>query len=320
MPEPDKVSPLDDWEHLKLWERVTELFYALPSSFKTELVVRGINVTEIFSVGSAFATVIESQVVSILNGLRDQWDPDEQYLQYSFLRQSQTFPDVLLKNTQQDEAEESEESEQRIIFGIELKSWYVLAKEGEPSFRYKITPEACADVDMLVIIPWILSEVISGTPRLLTPYVISAKYAAQYRNWYWQRSRKESGGNTKITPPPNARRHPYPDSKKKASDKAEDDDGNNFGRVSRAGVFDEYLKTIKAQDYMGIKIHHWIYFFKAISETNTDTQINKKIEALKKQIQEDPAYTDADEDKARYKESFLQVLDRLEDVWNRIPD
>ncbi len=89
-------------------------------------------------------------------------------------RQSQTFPDVLLRSLR---------DENEIIFGIELKSWYVLSKEGEPSFRYQVTPEACATADFIVIIFWLLSEVIAGTPRLLIPYKESARFAAEYRNY-----------------------------------------------------------------------------------------------------------------------------------------
>jgi hypothetical protein len=134
-----------------------------------------------------------------------------QYSRYAFVRQSQTFPGVLLRN-QQDEKD--------ILFGVELKSWYVLSKEGEPSFRYQATPEACADADLVVVIPWILSEVISGTPRLLRPYVELARYAAEYRNYYWQKSRVERGEPSGIRKPPASNRHPYPSSKQEASDEA----------------------------------------------------------------------------------------------------
>jgi hypothetical protein len=108
-----------------MWERVNALFYSLPNHFETELIVKGINVTEIFSVGSAFAAVVDSQVVTILNRLRNLWDPDNEYSNYAFVRQSQTFPDVLLRNLQ---------DERDVLFGIELKSWYVLSKEGNQVF------------------------------------------------------------------------------------------------------------------------------------------------------------------------------------------
>jgi hypothetical protein len=296
---PTKAPPDKKWPHYKVWERVNSLFYSLPNHFETELVIRGINVTEIFSVGGAFATVVETQVVSILNGLRNIWDPDNQYSRYAFVRQSQTFPDVLLRN-QQDEKD--------ILFGVELKSWYVLSKEGEPSFRYQATPEACADADLVVVIPWILSEVISGTPRLLRPYVELARYAAEYRNYYWQKSRMERGEPSGIRKPPAGNRHPYPSSKQEASDEAEGDKGGNFGRIARAGILDEYVNGIKAQDYLGIRLVHWITFFKAISETSKDAEIEKKLELLKAQIQSEKA-------PSQRQQMFLEIAERLEELW-----
>lgn len=296
---PSKVMPDENWPHYKVWERINALFYALPNYFETELLIKGINVTEIFSVGGAFATVVETQVVSILNGLRNLWDPDNEYPKYAFVRQSQTFPDVLLRNQQ---------DEQDIIMGVELKSWYVLSKEGEPSFRYQVTPEACTNADLLVVIPWILSEVISGSPRLLRPYVESARYAAEYRNYYWQRSRTERSENSTIRTPPVANRHPYPSSKQEAADEAEGDKGGNFGRIARAGILDEYIVGIKAQDYLGIKVVHWITFFKAISETSTDLEIDRRLQLLKAQIQ-------AGKTPSQHQQIFLEILERLEELW-----
>jgi len=306
MSEPSEIVPDKKWTHYKLWERIKTIFYSLPNHFETELVIRGINVTEIFSVGSAFSTVIETQTVTLLNGLRNLWDSDNRYSEYAFVRQSQTFPDVLLINLH---------NESDILFGIELKSWYVLSKEGEPSFRYQITPEACAAADLLVVIPWLLSEVISGTPRLLTPYTESAKYTAEYRNYYWQKSRSERGENSAIHKPPLENRHPYPKSKQHASDEAENDKGGNFGRIARAGILDDYISGIKAQDYLGVRITHWITFFKAISETSTDVEIDKKLQRLKNQIQAE--LSENEEDNSQYRKTFLEILYRFEELWKK---
>jgi hypothetical protein len=164
---PSRFFPDQQWEHYVVWHRVNDLIYSLPNYFEAELVIRGINVTEVFSIGSAFATVIETQVVNILNKLRSIWDTENAYSKYAFIRQSQTFPDVLLRNL---------EKPDDIVFGIELKSWYVLSKEGEPSFRYKVDPDACAAADLIVVVPWILSDVISGAPRLLAPFKESVSH------------------------------------------------------------------------------------------------------------------------------------------------
>jgi hypothetical protein len=54
-----------------------------------------------------------------------------------------------------------------VVLGIELKGWYLLAKEGVPSFRYTVTPAACSEYDLLVVIPWHLKNVLSGVPIVL---------------------------------------------------------------------------------------------------------------------------------------------------------
>ena len=50
--------------------------------------------------------------------------PCGRYSTYTFVRQSQTFPDVILRNL----ADESDPP----IMGIELKGWYLFAKKAEP--------------------------------------------------------------------------------------------------------------------------------------------------------------------------------------------
>ena len=115
-----------------------------------------------------------------MNLIRNTWDPDENYALYSFVRQAQTFPDVLLRRT----------STEEILLGIELKGWYLLAKEAEPSLRFQATAAACARRDLIVVVPWVLGNVISGSPILFEPFVEAAKYAADYRNYHWQHVRK----------------------------------------------------------------------------------------------------------------------------------
>jgi hypothetical protein len=306
MPQPNAPSrnpPSKSWAPYAVWERVNALFYSMPNHFKTELVIKGINATEIFSVGSAFSTVVDSQVVTILNDLRSAWDPDNRYTRYAFVRQSQNFPDVLLRN---------QENPENILFGIELKSWYVLSKEGEPSFRYQITPEACASADLIVVIPWLLSDVISGTPRVLTPYVELAAYAADYRNFYWQQSRTLREGKAGIRKPPAENLHPYPSSKQEASDEAEGDKGGNFGRIARAGILDEFVNHTKQQTYLGVKLAHWITFFKAISENTADAEIERRLQALRSQIQSESLSNR--EQLTEAQEAILEIIQRLEQL------
>jgi hypothetical protein len=269
--EPIRQPPNKDWEHFAVWQKVYDLIEALPNYFKSEILIKGINVTDIYAVGSLFSAVIEAQIVDMLNKLRSIWDSENQYSNYTFIRQSQTFPDILLVNIQ---------NNRNIIFGIELKAWYVFSKETEPSFRFTVDQDACGYPDLLVVMPWFLSEVLSGTPSLLFPYIELGKYAAEYRNYYWSKSRATSDRSPNIIRPPIQFRHPYPQSKMEASDKADGDKGNNFGRIARAGLLDDYLDKIKRIDYLGIRVVHWMKFFKAMSENKTSEVIDKQLDSI----------------------------------------
>lgn len=104
-----------------------------------------------------------------------------------FKRQAQTFPDVVLASSGKSE----------IVLGIELKSWYVLAKEGEPSFRFKTNVAACPAQDFMILVPWHLSNVLSGRSTILEPYVGATRYFARYRNYWWEHMRR-AGGDVEI--------------------------------------------------------------------------------------------------------------------------
>jgi hypothetical protein len=125
----------------------------LPSRFQSELVISGVLATDLFAFNSSLGATIEEQFVASLNRLRNLWDPEQRYTLFSFERQPQTFPDVVLRASAPD-------VKPRVLMGIELKGWYVLAKEREPSFRYKVTPAVCAPGDLLTVVPWALSNVI----------------------------------------------------------------------------------------------------------------------------------------------------------------
>jgi len=143
--EPIKQGPCENWEHFDVWQKILNLIEAMPNYFKSEIIIKGINVTDIYSVGNLFSAVIEAQIVDTLNKLRNIWDEDNKYSNYTFIRQAQTFPDILLVDIK---------NNRDVIFGIELKAWYVFSKESEPSFRYTIDPDACARPDLLVVVPW----------------------------------------------------------------------------------------------------------------------------------------------------------------------
>ena len=86
--------------------------------------------TDIFTLNTALAATIEDAMVKTLNDLRNVWDPQDEYETYAFVRQPQTFPDVVLRRV--DNGEE-------VLLGIELKGWYLLAKEEAPTYRFTVT-------------------------------------------------------------------------------------------------------------------------------------------------------------------------------------
>lgn len=289
--EPKRNSPQNDRTVYEVYTRVREALFALPTYFRSDTSIEGILATDIFTLNAAFGATIEDQVVSTLNRMREVWDPDEKFMYHRFVRQPQTFPDVLLKR----DPSGTGKSEDEILMGIELKSWYLLAKEEEPSFRFQVTPAACANQDLVVVIPWVLNNVISGYPKIFSPYVELAKYAAEYRNYWWQCIRKTKS-NTEIVSPQNI--SPYPQKSDKISDKPVSDSGNNFGRFARTGIMDTYLEIAKRESLCGIGAEHWLKFFKIFQEERDKESINAELRKLRalvtgKNLDAEPYFIDA---------------------------
>lgn len=249
MPAPSRQGPQKSSENYELWEGVRQALLGLPEHFKSTLSISGIRATDIFTFGEVLGATIELEVVRTLNQERQAWDPHGKYSRYSFVGQPETFPDVLLQDT----------AKGQTVMGVELKSWYLLAKEGEPSFRFIVTPQACAPQDLLVVVPWALSYVVAGSPMVFKPFLDLARYAAEYRNYWWKEVR-QAEGDSQIESPKNV--HPYPKGRDETSDKPLEDKGKNFGRIARIGLMDGYVKTLHDLDLLGIKAAAWREFFK----------------------------------------------------------
>ena len=272
---PNRVLPPETWEHLDLYTHVKEAIRSLPLYFKTETVISGIMATDIFTLNATLGATIENQVVTTLNDMRPIWDPNDQYRLYAFVRQPQTFPDVLFRRLTPTEGAPT------TILGVELKGWYLLAKEGEPSFRFQVTPAACSVQDLIVVVPWTLSNVISGSPRVFSPFVESARYAAEYRNYHWQQLRQTSASPDIIVP---KGVKPYPKKSDKIADKPVSDSRGNFGRFARTGIMDEYFEYVKAQLLCGIEARYWLSFFKAFQEHTASEMIESELEKLTRRL------------------------------------
>lgn len=288
-----RIEPSNSWAHKRLWLGVRDALKALPAHFHSDTFIEGVNATDVFTLNSALGATIENQVVETLNTIRSVWDPENRYGTYLFVRQPQSFPDVVLKNLSDESADP--------IMGIELKGWYLLAKEAEPSMRFQQTKRACADADLIMVVPWVLNSVISGRPRIYSPYIESAGYAAEYRNMHWKAMRG-SGPDSAIVEPKEA--SPYPRKADATNDQAASDRGGNFGRIARSGLMDEYLERMRIQPVCGIRALYWLEFFKIFHQDATDVQIRKALDRLR-------AKADGIGESMQ-KKRFLDVLSALE--------
>ncbi|MEG9250342.1 hypothetical protein V6S67_19810 [Arthrobacter sp. Soc17.1.1.1] len=293
-----ELDPAD--RRTKLRENVIEAINALPFHFASPINIEGLDAGDLFQLNTLLGGAIEVQTVDTLNRIRSVWDPDDEWQDYGFKRFSQSFPDVRLvrgDNTQQP------------ILGIELKGWYLLSKEAEPSFRYQATAEASSVWDLLVCVPWTLSNVLSGSPRILEPYVEQAKYAADMRTYYWKHLRAGDAGsrNSDIHVPQGVT--PYAPAGTSTSDKPAQDGGGNFGRVARIrGLMSSWISGLVNSPVSGIPAKYWIDFLKAFSESNDQEQLRRKITALVRR-----ADTSAEEAKA---ERVYELLSELRQTLN----
>jgi hypothetical protein len=291
-----------DPKRLQVYEGVKEALQALPSMFTTETHIDGVLATDIQNLNAVLGALIEDQVVEALNRLRNYWDPNNDFGTYSFIRQSQRFPDVLLRHASTDD----------VILGMELKGWYLLAKEGEPSFRFFATPAVCAPADLFVVVPWVLSNVISGTPKVYAPYIESAKFAAEYRNHWWEFIREAKSDPT-IVLAQNV--GPYPAKSDAISDRPASDPGGNFGRFARTKIMDGYISVMDEQPIRGVKARYWRDFFTAFVDQKASAVIENRLQALYTKIQKEVAGEPTER-----QESALRLIAELEKLLAEVPD
>ena len=266
-------GPSSNWPHRALYDGVIAALHALPARFESPLIIEGVPATDLFTMNTPLAAAIEASVVDSLNGLRQLWDPEGKYAAYSFVRQSQTFPDVLLRST--DPA-----STERVLMGVELKGWFVIAKEGEPSFRYVASANACAEADLLVVVPWVFDSVISGKPKLLQPIIVEARYAAQMRNYHWEFVRDTQAALKDRGVAVAAHVGPYPVKNNNYSDRAVKDGGSNFGRIARCGVINDDVKSRLNEVALGIPLSAWQRFLSIFSEQSDSAEIGRRLDRI----------------------------------------
>ncbi|SHK20436.1 hypothetical protein [Fibrobacter sp. UWH4] len=251
------------------------VFPSLPSECFIENDYSGILATDLFSLNTLLGSMIENKVVLFLNTHRPLWD-DGNWEEYHFIRSNESFPDVRLV---------AKNGNENPKLGIELKSWFILSKEGEPSFRYATASEACDAGDLLCIIPWYLSNAVCGKPILTNPWVYSAKAASEAMKRYWLFERNtpepmtldERGVDTPKSIKPymlNAR--------DKTNYKPRSDGGKNFGRLARTGIMSQFVEETLKTDILGIPADNWRRFLKAHTDSKSLKAIQKNIASIVK--------------------------------------
>jgi hypothetical protein len=288
-PEPQEPTLDPDDPKTALNTRLRTALLGLPSYFDFEQPIGGINATDLFNLNNLLGASIEGKVVTALNGQRALWDPDGEWHGFVFERQSQAFPDVRLIRKEVG-------APPTIALGIELKGWFLLSKEGKPSFRFPTSPAACADHDLLCVVPWYLDNVLSGNPVAATPYVVSAKLAAESRNYYWMylRDVKNPDEDRSISTPSTAA--PYPTKDTEISDVPAYDKGKNFGRVARSpGLMKPFITASNDIEVLGITIRDWYMFLKAHTDKADPDKVGKKLSTALRKAQTGLAADKAEE-------------------------
>lgn len=266
----ESTFPADKRE---LYDGVHAALAALPVYFDFDNPIGGIDATDLHNLNTLMGAAIEVQVVETLNAIRTVWDPDRKWSEYSFVRSSQAFPDVrLAKRT---------DAGLVSIFGIELKGWFLLAKEGVPSLRYKVAPAACSPWDLVCVVPWYLSNAVAGKPQVSQPWVEQARYAAEWRDYWWEfiRKVKDPKAPRGVTQPANAA--PYPSKADLVSVVPQRDGGDNFGRLPRCKpLMDAFVEDSLSQPILGISAQDWQLFLKVHSDNADVDEVVRRIVAM----------------------------------------
>lgn len=273
--ESDFCVPKDDYRSCLIDTLRSVVFPSLPAECAIDNEYSGILATDLFSLNTLLGSMIESKVVNYLNNHRHLWDRGE-WSEYHFIRSNESFPDVRLVR---------KSGGQNVILGIELKSWFILSKEGEPSFRYRTASEACDPCDLICIVPWYLSDAVCGHPVLSTPWVYSAKAAAEATRRYWiyeRQTEKPMTVEQRGLLVPDGLRPYMENARDKTNYKPFHDGGNNFGRLARTGIMTEFVEETLRLDILGIPANNWRLFLKAHTDSNSVSDIQKKISAITK--------------------------------------
>jgi hypothetical protein len=118
---------------------------------------------------------------------------------------------------------------------------------------------------------------VSGVATVIEPWIESARYAAEWRDHWWQYVR-DTEDERSIEQPPRAA--PYPTKADEVAVKPKYDHGGNFGRLPRARpLMDDFIRRSMAHEVLGIPVSAWVSFLSLHKDTSTPEDIATSLQA-----------------------------------------
>ncbi|WP_293913164.1 hypothetical protein [Deinococcus sp.] len=121
----------------------------------------------------------EEALIQILNSTRFKilWYPLIHWNNLSrlkFIRNTVQFPDIHLIDT----------LDNTILLSIESKTWFLFSGD-DITARFHVSPTYIKNDTLIVIFPWVMSKLISGSPIMYEPYICNARELAELRDKTW---------------------------------------------------------------------------------------------------------------------------------------
>lgn len=147
-------------------------------------------VSSVGNFGEYVGRAIENLIVYHLNQNSDEWNLSDKDLK--FARNTVQYPDIILVDDNESES----------YFHIEVKTWYALSNDLITS-RFHTSPKFIKKDSLLVVFPWCISNLIYGSPILLSPLVYNALELAKRRDEVWVSGKKQTPdlGTKKVETP-----------------------------------------------------------------------------------------------------------------------
>lgn len=134
---------------------------------------------------------LEEAVVAWLNERADEWRPEG--TDWFFARNTVQFPDIVLVEPDSDAP-----GKYRVLFHMEVKTWYVFAKDLITA-RFHTAPSCIKPDALLLVFPWYMTEVVYGVPFVLAPLAYNARELADRRDKVWAGGGKRQADRGEVS-------------------------------------------------------------------------------------------------------------------------